>query len=413
MSASPPDAKYGTTPGARASYRLSALGFDCLPSPFLVVPSFRYGRPVHRWSRPAPRRTRSRKGRRVDVGDLLRAHGGCMRASQIEAYTSRRAIRTAVAAGVVLRIGVGSYALPEADRRTSTAFRLRGVLSHRSAAAHWGFALLPGPDVEHVSIPRHSRRARTAGVVIHYRSLSTADIDAGVTSPVQTVLDCLRDLPFAEALAVGDSALRSGAVRPRELVSATSTLRGPGSRRVRGRMRWLDPRAENAFESSCRAILIEGGVSGFVPQLAIRHDGRFLGRVDLGNELLMIVVECESFAYHGDRAALRRDCRRYTDLEAAGWRVIRVSWEHVMFDRAWVLSRVRDVVAVASRSAERAPDGTEVRTESTEQRIGAPVVRADRAGLGTAPASRAALFRLFRPVASSRNGHGSGAAHPR
>jgi very-short-patch-repair endonuclease len=271
-----------------------------------------------------------------------------MRASQIEAYAGRRAIRAALAAGAVVGIGGGAYALPEADRRTSTAFRSRGVLCNRSAAAHWGFALLPGPEAFHVSIPRRARRVPDPGVILHYRPLCGADLAAGVTSPVATVLDCLRDLSFAEALAVGDSALRSGLVHADELVDVAGALRGPGSRRVRDRVRWLDARAENAFESCCRAILIEGGISSFTPQLSIRHDGRFLGRVDLGNRALRIVLECESFAHHGDRAALRRDCRRYTDLEAAGWRVIRVSWEHVMFDRPWVLSRVREVVAVAS-----------------------------------------------------------------
>lgn len=347
--------KYGTTSWRGSSYGLIPLGLGCPDVPHRVVPSFPSGRLVHRWCWSAPGRTRSRKARRVDVASLLRAHGGCMRAGDIEVYASRRALRKAVAAGLVLRIGTGCYALPEADSRTSMALRFRGVLSHRSAAAHWGFALLPGPDVVHVSIPRKSRRTSTPDVVLHYRKLSASDVGAGVTSPVQTVLDCLRDLSFAEALAVGDSALRSRAVHPGELVRLARPLRGPGSRRVRDRIRWLDPRSENAFESSCRAILIEGEVLGFVPQLAIRSDGRFLGRVDFGNDALRIVVECESFAYHGDRAALRRDCRRYTDLEAAGWRVIRVSWEHVMFDRTWVLSRVRDVVAVASRAADGTP----------------------------------------------------------
>jgi hypothetical protein len=44
----------------------------------------------------------------------------------------------------------------------------------------------------------------------------------GVTDPVRTVIDCARDLPFDEALAVADSALRSGKVGPDALRQAAA-----------------------------------------------------------------------------------------------------------------------------------------------------------------------------------------------
>jgi very-short-patch-repair endonuclease len=184
-----------------------------------------------------------------------------------------------------------------------------------------------------------------------------------VTSPLQTVVDCLRDLCLREALSVGDSALRSGMVDDAALIARIAVLRGPGSAKVRSRAAMLDARAANAFESSCRAILIDGGVIGFAPQVSIRHQGRFLGRVDLCHQVLRIVIECESFAHHGDRASLRRDCRRYSSLEAAGWRVLRVSWEDVMFEPDWVLSRVRDTVSAAGGPSfeEQRPSGADAR----------------------------------------------------
>ena len=48
------------------------------------------------------------------------------------------------------------------------------------------------------------------------------------------------------------------------------------------------------------------------------------------------MLEADSFAHHGHRAALERDCRRYTELTIRGWRVLRFAWEHVMFEPEWV-----------------------------------------------------------------------------
>jgi hypothetical protein len=46
------------------------------------------------------------------------------------------------------------------------------------------------------------------------------EIVAGVTGPLRTVVDCARVLPFDSALAVADSALRSGNVRRADLTRA-------------------------------------------------------------------------------------------------------------------------------------------------------------------------------------------------
>ncbi len=169
----------------------------------------------------------------------------------------------------------------------------------------------------------------------------------GVTSPVTTVVDCLRDLSLREALSVGDSALRSGLVEHDELRVAVHRLRGPGSRLARTRLDALDARAENAFESSARALLVEAGLTGFRPQTTIRHAGRWLGRVDLADPALRIVVECEGFAFHSDPTTFRRDLVRFTSLVAAGWLPLRFTWDQVMFAPDWVVARVHETVAVA------------------------------------------------------------------
>ena len=48
------------------------------------------------------------------------------------------------------------------------------------------------------------------------------------------------------------------------------------------------------------------------------------------------VVEADSHTWHSSRSALRRDCRRYSELVVRGWLVVRFAWEDVMFDPDFV-----------------------------------------------------------------------------
>ena len=175
-----------------------------------------------------------------------------------------------------------------------------------------------------------------------------------MTSRVRTVVDCCLDLPFDEALAVFDSALRSG-LRRREVTEAVLSLGKLQRRRVLALARVASHRAANPFESVLRALAIQAaGPLGayFEPQHRIRYDD-YYARVDLGSHDLRLVLEAESFEFHGDRAALTRDCVRYTELGSRGWLVLRFTWEQVMFQQDWVRRKI--AMTVKRRLAELGP----------------------------------------------------------
>jgi len=106
----------------------------------------------------------------------------------------------------------------------------------------------------------------------------------------------------------------------------------------------------NPFESGLHAIAATVPGLTVRPQVAIR-DPHFLGRPDLVDQRLQIVLEADSFEWHGGRSALSRDARRYDELVVRGWLVLRFAWEHVMDEQAWVRSIL--VAAVAERSDQR------------------------------------------------------------
>ena len=150
-------------------------------------------------------------------------------------------------------------------------------------------------------------------------------------------MDCLRSLPFDEALAVADSALRHQSVDEGGLVELAAGVRGAGAARCRRVAAEASGLAANPFESVLRAIALDVPRLRVVPQLVIRAKD-FSVQPDLVDENLRIVLEADSFTWHGNRQALRWDARRYNNLVARGWLVLRFAWEDVMHDPDYVRS---------------------------------------------------------------------------
>jgi very-short-patch-repair endonuclease len=289
-----------------------------------------------------------------DPVNVVKRLGGSAVAADVLALCSRRSLAAAVASGRLVRVARGVYVLPFLHEALATAARLRGVVSHASAVLLTGLDLFAEPRTLHVTVPHGAHRVPLEGVTIHRtRRLDAQDVEGGLTTPLRTVLDCATTMPFAEALAIADSALSLSYVRKERLVAAAQASAGAGrAARIKVAMS-ADRRAHSIFESVLRAILLEAGFTTFVPQLEIWL-GRRLLRVDLGDPELMIVIEADSFEFHGSREALERDCERYDALTAAGWTVLRFAYRQVMRQPDWVVETVRATRERTMRDRRRA-----------------------------------------------------------
>lgn len=279
----------------------------------------------------------------MSVAEQLARLGGVACARDLVAATSKRAVKKAVTNGSIIKLGRGRYAVPAADEAVRTAHRLHAVLSLTSAALHHGWEVQEVPTSPHVTVSRHRKLtpAQRSWANVHRAELADSEVDGGATSVRRTLTDCLRNLPFAEALCVADSALRHRAVTQAELVALTAALRGPGSRAAQRVAALASARAANPFESTLRALAIEAGLD-VEPQVPIGGDA-FLGRPDLVDRGRRLVLEADSFEWHGTRQALLHDARRYNGFVAAGWRVLRFCWEDVMHAPELVLEVLRSV----------------------------------------------------------------------
>jgi very-short-patch-repair endonuclease len=175
-------------------------------------------------------------------------------------------------------------------------------------------------------------------------------VDGWVLSPAATVVDCAARLPFDEALAVADSALGSGRTSWEAVEEALGEASRWGSASVRRVLAATDARAHGPFESVLRAIALDVPGLTVVPQHRIDDaEGKFVGRVDLADLRLRIVVEADSFEFHGLPELMDKDCRRYDELVVGGWLVLRFSWSQVMTKPDWVRSVLVRAVALRER----------------------------------------------------------------
>ena len=272
-----------------------------------------------------------------DVVTAVRRLGGTCTWRELRRAVPWRLIGATVEAGLLVHPGRGIYTLPAADSGRVVAARLTGVVSHRTAALHWGWKVKVAPTRPDVTLPAGRKlRASARGLATtRRRTLAPADVAEGwVTTPLRTVVDCCLDLPFDEALSVVDSALRSGLPR-RMLVAAASAL-GPRHRvRALHVVRLGSAKAANPFESVLRSIALRIERTTWDPQHRIRYDD-FFAKVDLGEPCLELVLEADSYEFHGERVAFGRDCERYDELVSRGWLVLRFTWEQVMLRPAWV-----------------------------------------------------------------------------
>ena len=283
----------------------------------------------------------------MDVVEAITSLGGTARWIELREYVSQRAIEGAVRDKQIVRIGRGVYRLPNLPEPESPA---PGVYSHVTAAEIWELGVLHKTKITHITVPRTKRVEVPTNTKVHYADLPKEATDGRTTRPLQTVLDCARTCRFDEALAIADTAVRVRMVTKPVLIKAAAGLRGAGSRQARRIAALCDERSHSPLESALRALLIEAALIFFEPQYAARAaNGKVLAKVDLGDPVTGVLLEADSFLFHGHRGQLEWDARRYNALVAHGFLVLRFAYEHVLGDKDWVVDTVKRTLALRGR----------------------------------------------------------------
>jgi very-short-patch-repair endonuclease len=280
------------------------------------------------------------------MAEVLDRLGGRATFAELTRVTPKRKLAAAVEAGQVERLARGIYRLPVPSTDHDAAVAYDGVVSHLSAAFAWGLPLIAAPKKPHITLPKKRRPRAGPPAVLHWASTSAKEQSDRRTSMLRTVTDCARILPFGEALAVADGSLNQGLTH-RELIAATSALRGAGCTAAREVAAAACRGGESFLESMLRALLVQNGIDGFEPQVLVER-GWFRARVDLGHRPAKIALEAEGYEFHGSSKDFAADCRRYDELIAAGWLVLRFTYHQVVSEPDWVVAMVREGLSRAT-----------------------------------------------------------------
>jgi hypothetical protein len=226
----------------------------------------------------------------------------------------------------------------------------RSAGSHRSAALVYGLGLVgrgPEPAAEITRAPG-DRGSRTGdlGVLVHIAALPADHVVSyrGVllTSVPRTVIDLARTLPFAQGVAVADSALHAGLTSKGELSAVIADCaRWRGLQRAREVTAFSDARSESVLESLSRAVFHQAGLPPPDLQVWVGDDGEVIGRVDFLWRRYRTIGEADgAFKYQTParaRAQLERDAR----LRAAGYEVVHFTWPMITRVPAQVVEAIQ------------------------------------------------------------------------
>ena len=221
------------------------------------------------------------------------------------------------------------------------------ALSYRSAAELWRMRNGSRARIE-VSVPGHRRSTTRLEMHVVDTRPDEVTLHRGipVTTPARTLLD-LAAVVSPEHL---KAAFQEAEVR--RLTSPTSldalVARYAGRRGTRAIQRVLEEHHDRGrsiptsiLERRFLALLDAHGLTR--PEINHLSDN---GELDATWHEQRLVVECDSFATHGTRAAFERDRAKDRALQAAGWRVIRVTWRQLIDDADVVGGQVAALLRV-------------------------------------------------------------------
>jgi very-short-patch-repair endonuclease len=259
-------------------------------------------------------------------------HGVVARRQLLRAGLKRRAIDHLVAAGSLIVIHRGVYAVghrPVGPRSRDMAVALlaRGPVSLHSAAGLWAVT-----RPWHGPVHAIGAKARKGdGYVIHRTNhLPHSDVTRHYGIPITTPARTLLDLSSHLSLDALDVALAEALVR--KLVTLEHL-----QARATGNLRKLLTTAaptKSKLERNLRRLLREHGLpqpisNGFVEGY----------EVDLHWPDLRLVAELDGYAFHAHRRAFETDRERDIVLATAGWQTVRVTDHQLEAKRAVTAER--------------------------------------------------------------------------
>jgi hypothetical protein len=228
------------------------------------------------------------------------------------------------------------------------------MLSHHTAGVLWGFQR-PRKGPIHVTAPGGRQGVeRRRGIWVHRCKTTAKDVTTlegfPVTTVARTLFDFAEAAPFEALKSAAEEADRMKVLRLRELEEVCERGRGRRALRpVRRLLTELEPPDEGRSPLEIRfpAFIREYRLPPPIQNVHILGD-----EVDALWPSAKLIVELDSWEYHGHRAAFERDRARDPKLMIAGYRTIRVTHRRLDREADQLAAEIRQLLALpAPRSS--------------------------------------------------------------
>jgi hypothetical protein len=202
------------------------------------------------------------------------------------------------------------------------------VVTGASAAALWGVPLASADDDVEVTRWPGSHPVRIPGLRVRRAEMEERTVvrhrGVHLTTPNATAVRLAAALSLDDAVAAVDQLVVLAGADLDEVRWLAGSADGPGCRRARRAVALADGLAESPPETRLRLLI--GGSHLPVPlaQHEVRHDGRFVARVDFAWPEQRVALEYDGL-WHAQPGQFARDRQRLNRLTAAGWRVVFVT----------------------------------------------------------------------------------------
>jgi hypothetical protein len=223
------------------------------------------------------------------------------------------------------------------DRPVSHALRARAaaamvvpgaVVSGRSAAVLWGVDLAGHEDDVELTVPPTWHPRRVPGVRVRRVPLRPEHVQRRlgvlVTTAAVTAVHLAGSLPQDDAVVAVDQLIAIGVAELESIRVLAAADRGRGSARARIVCGMADGLAQSPQETRLRLLVGRSTLPKPVAQFTVRHDGRFVARVDFAWPDRKVALEYDGL-WHAEPGQFAKDRQRLNKLRAAGWQVIHVT----------------------------------------------------------------------------------------
>jgi very-short-patch-repair endonuclease len=287
-----------------------------------------------------------------------RQHGVVTRQQLLASGLGRGGVHARVSRGLLHPLHAGVYLVGHAARPRLAAEMAAilvcgstAAISHRTAAVLWTMPVAAPTETE-VTIAGRRWPARAGIRVYTTRGWAPGDVreldGIRVTSPAWTLVDIGKLLRREKLEHVVADSLRRRIVSRTELIRELDRHRGRrGVATLRAVVESGPAMTRSAAERRLLRLIRAASLPSPITNVRVgAHEVDFLWPRE------RVVVEVDGYQWHSDRAAFERDRLRDAELQALGYRVIRVTWRSLQREPGAVVGRI---AAVLRRGSDRAP----------------------------------------------------------